>query len=272
MSSRFTAYASPADVDLVSQVEEIAHKAGERLLALYSPSIRPTDRQSMLTAARANEEAAAAGLRAALEQARPDARFSDEQNETSSLPDGEWWVVDTVEGNVNHVHGLSEWCVSIALVRDNVPVLTVIRQPVGDLTFTAVLDGGAFVNDVPLRVSAKNGLDIAVVSTGQAEAGQADTYRRIGESITAMLGSALAVRAQVPSTFPILLVAAGHSDAFWQYEPNLPGVAAGVLLTTEAGGTVSTIDGGPWAPGADTILIAAPGVHAAALDVLGSVS
>lgn len=67
----------------------------------------------------------------------------------------------------------------------------------------------------------------SVVGTGQADAGQADTYRRIGDSITVMLHAALMVRAEVPSTFPALLVAAGHNDAFWQYPPNLPGVAAG---------------------------------------------
>jgi myo-inositol-1(or 4)-monophosphatase len=56
-------------------------------------------------------------------------------------------------------------------------------------------------------------------------------------------------------------VAAGQHDVFWQYEPVLPGVAPGLLLVTEAGGTASRIDGSPWAPGRPDILISAPGVH-----------
>ena len=84
--------------------------------------------------------------------------------------------------------------------------------------------------------------------TGQAEAGQAQTYRRIGDSITAMLSRALLVRATVPSTFPILLVASGHYEIFWQYEPVLPGIAAGALLVSEAGGIVTDIHGQPWRP------------------------
>ena len=118
---------------------------------------------------------------------------------------------------------------------------------------------------------AKRALAAAVVVTGQAEAGQDDTYRRIGESVTAMLGQALLVRAFVPSTFPMLLVAAGQHDVFWQYEPVLPGVAAGALLITEAGGTVSRIDGSAWSPGSPDILAAAPGLHQAAADVLAAV-
>lgn len=272
MPHRFHDSALPADVELIIEVERIASEAGGRLSALYSSKNRPSDRAGMIAAARANEDASTDGLRAALEAARPGAGWVEEEFETSALPAGEWWVVDTVEGNVNHVHGLPEWCVSIALVRDGVPVLAVIRQPAMDVTLSALRDGGAFSNDEPMLVSAKQGLDIAVVSTGQAEAGQADTYRLIGASVEAMLGASLLVRAQVPSTFPILLVAAGHTDAFWQYSPNLPGVAAGVLLVTEAGGTVSTISGDPWSPGADTILLAAPGVHAPARAVLAGVA
>jgi len=79
------------------------------------------------------------------------------------------------------------------------------------------------------------------------------------------------VRASVPSTFPLLLVAAGHNDVFWQYEPVLPGVAAGLLFVTEAGGIVTRIDGSPWRPGSADILAAAPGLHAAAVDVLRAI-
>lgn len=109
------------------------------------------------------------------------------------------------------------------------------------------------------------------MATGQAEAGQTETYRRIGQSITAMLGAALLVRAAVPSTFPLILVASGQNDAFWQYEPVLPGVAAGILLVTEAGGTVSRIDGSPWSPGSSDVLVSTPALHRAAADVLSTV-
>jgi myo-inositol-1(or 4)-monophosphatase len=85
-----------------------------------------------------------------------------------------------------------------------------------------------------------------------------------------MLGHALLVRVFVPSTFPLLLVATGQHDVFWQYEPVLPGVAAGALLVTEAGGTVSRIDGSGWRPGSPDILVAAPALHQAAAAALAS--
>jgi myo-inositol-1(or 4)-monophosphatase len=66
----------------------------------------------------------------------------------------------------------------------------------------------------------------------------------------------------------MLLVATGQHEVFWQYAPVLPGVAAGVLLVSEAGGIVSRVDGSPWQPGSPDILVAAPGVHVAAVAAL----
>ena len=51
----------------------------------------------------------------------------------------------------------------------------------------------------------------------------------------------------------------------------LPGVAAGALLITEAGGTVSRIDGSAWSPGSPDILAAAPALHRAAAGTLATV-
>jgi myo-inositol-1(or 4)-monophosphatase len=257
------------DKDLLPRVVDVARAAGTRLLEAYTPDARPTGRPDMFTAGSRNEELADGGtLRNALARIRPLAGWVEEDAETGPLGDGEWWAVDAVEGNVNHVHGLPDWCVSVTLLRDQTPVLAVVYQPVGDLLYTAARGAGARRNGAALRASRKTDMTAAIAITGQAEADQRDTYRRIGDSITAMLGHALMVKASVPSTFPMLMVAAGQADVFWQYEPVLPGVAAGILLVTEAGGVATRVDGSPWRPGATDILIAAPGLAEAAADVL----
>lgn len=260
------------DQELLYGVIAAANSAGARLAAIFARDARPCSRSEMLAAGARNELAALTGLRERLAALHPDARWVEQDQETSELPLGEWWAVDAVEGNVNHIHGLGEWCVSITLLRDNAVVLTVVRQPIGDLTYTALRGGGAFLNGASLGVSAKTALDAAIVATGQAEAGQAGTHRRIGDSITAMLGQALLVRCTVPSTFPMLLVASGQNDVFWQYSPVLPGIAGGILLVSEAGGTISQIDGSPWRPGSHDVLVATPALHAASVRVLASLS
>jgi myo-inositol-1(or 4)-monophosphatase len=260
------------DRALLEAVVDIATEAGRALEKRYDTAARPAGRADMFRTGTADGQVSLDILRPRLTALRPEARWLTDDYETTALPPGEWWVVDEVEGNVNHVHGLPEWGVTVALVRDGHTVLAVVRQPVGDLTYTALRGAGAHLNGTPLKVCAKTDLDAAIVVTGQAEADRDGTHRRIGESITAMLGRALLVRATVPSTFPMLLVAAGHEDVFWQYEPVLPGVAAGALMITEAGGVVTRIDGTPWTPGADTILVTTAALHPAAVDVLAAIA
>jgi myo-inositol-1(or 4)-monophosphatase len=260
-----------SDTELLPHVVAAVRAAGDRLREQYSTAARPDTRAAMYQAGRAIEAESRAILEAALTRARPGARWAGEEEEDSGapLPDGEWWVADGAEGGVNFVHGLPEWAVSAILIRDNEPVLAVVYQPVGDLTYTAVRGGGAQRNGEPLTTSAKISLDAAIATMSQADGGP-EQNRRTAASIEAMLGRALLVRNTIPTTFPLLAIAAGHYDLFWQYQPDLPGVAAGSLLVTEAGGIATDLRGQPWRPGAPDVLISAPGLHAAALDVLAS--
>jgi myo-inositol-1(or 4)-monophosphatase len=246
----------------------IAEAAGRRLLDAFAPEARPDDGEALLAAVRRNEEIASRGLRETLARLRPGAGWLDGDADREPLADGEWWALDAVEGNVNHVHGLREWGVALTLVRDRAPVAAVVHQALDALTWTALRGGGARCNGRAIRASAKSSLDAAIACTGQAEAGQVETYGRIGGSVSAMLAHVLLVRMSVPATFPLLQLACGQGDVFWQYAPGLSGIAAGLLIATEAGAVASRIDGMPWRPGAGDIVVAAPGLHGAAIDVL----
>ncbi len=253
---------------LLPAMSAIAEEAGRHLLSAFSSDSRPASRDAMLAAMIRNEALVASGLREALAALRPSAGWLDGDDD-SRLPDErEWWVVDAVEGNVNHVHGLHDWGVTIALVRERQPVAAVAYRPLDAVTWTATRGGGTRRNGMSVHISAKTRLDTAIAMTGQAEAGQVGTYTRIGDSVTAMLNQALLVRMSVPSTFLLLQLAEGQGDVFWQYAPSLPGIAAGLLMVTEAGGVASRIDGRPWQLGAPDILLAAPGLHRAAVDAL----
>jgi len=46
------------------------------------------------------------------------------------LPTGELWVVDVMDGAVQYLQGLPQWCVSLTLVQDREPVATVLHSPV----------------------------------------------------------------------------------------------------------------------------------------------
>src|SRR5262245_49009181 len=208
--------------ELLPAVVDAADQGAARLLEAFDPNARPADRTAMYEAGTRIEGASLDAVRKALDGVRPGAQWFDDDVDGRNVPDGEWWIVDGAEGGVNHVHGLPEWGVTVVLVVDRVPRLAVVRQPLGDLTYTAVEGGGAFRNGTRLRVSAKTGLDAAIVTASQA-GNDPEVHARFGRAVAAMSDKALLVRNTIPTTFPLLGVAAGHYDVFWQYEPDLPG-------------------------------------------------
>ncbi|MEV6605876.1 inositol monophosphatase [Kutzneria sp. NPDC051319] len=252
---------------LLTDVTAAVRRAGDALLAEYGENARPTDKNDMALAGRRLDATVTAILEPALSAIRPEARWVDSDQEMSVLAPGEWWAGDPIEGGVNYVHGMDQWSVTVALIRDNLPVLAVVYEPVRGRTWTAVRGGGAFVDRQPLTVSTKKDVDAAFVTTTQPRT----KNRQFGDAMAALLDRALLVRSTVPSTFPQLDVAAGHVDVYWQYECDLIGVAAGVLLVTEAGGVVTNLRGEPWQPGDTDILAAAPGLHGEFLSILRTV-
>ncbi|MFT3717649.1 inositol monophosphatase family protein [Pseudorhodoferax sp.] len=277
-AQRFARHAAThADDDgaLLAAVVAAVRAAGVHMLARFDAQTRtPDDLQGVVAAIHANDDASLAVARELLMAARPNAGWVDDELEGGALSGGEWWVFDPVEGNVNHVHGLPAWGVSATLVRDNVPVLTAVHEPVAGRLYTAVRgSGAAYVNGVPMRPSTKTELKAAIVTTGQARPGETpETHRRLGESITSMLNAALVVRMTVPATFELGMVAAGQIEGFWQYSDVRSGLAAGALLVSEAGGVVTDTRGRPWTLASEDFLASAPGVHGEAVRALSPVA
>ncbi|SEF28751.1 myo-inositol-1(or 4)-monophosphatase [Amycolatopsis pretoriensis] len=252
--------------DVLNTMVQAASEAGQALLASFDPASRPADRAAMYELGTKLEATSTEIVRSALDGV-DGVGWWDEDESGRVVPAGRWWVVDGTEGAVNHVHGLPEWGVTITLVADGQPELTVVRQPIGDLTYTAARGQGAFLNGSRLHVSAKTDLSAAAVTASQAGSSPA-VFTRFAAAFTAMASQALLVRNTIPTTFPLLGLASGQYDVFWQYEPDLPGSAAGSLLALEAGAVVSDLAGGAWDVNSADILVAAPGLHAAALEVL----
>jgi myo-inositol-1(or 4)-monophosphatase len=154
------------------------------------------------------------------------------------------WIIDPVDGTVNFSRGIPLWGISIALMEDQKPVVSVVFLPALGELFTAVKGQGTFLNEVPVRVSATDSLEKAIVSNGDFNVGDwarinaqnLHNFGREAEFCTRVkcLGSAV-----VEGTF----VAAGRLDVFvmtMSYPWDIAGIA---LLITEAGGKVTDLQG-----------------------------
>ncbi|MEV7729637.1 3'(2'),5'-bisphosphate nucleotidase CysQ [Streptomyces sp. NPDC087917] len=264
-----TADVATSDADLLDQTAVALRAAGTALRERFGEVVRYETREEMMHALADNDGAALDVLRPRLTSLRPEAGWVEDELAGGALPDGEWWVVDPAEGNVNHLHALPEWAVTATLVRDNQPVLTVVHLPLTGETYTALAGAGAHLDGRPLRVSSTADLGLGIVATSQARPDEDEAVvQRVGSSITAMLFDALVVRTSVPATLHLVNVAAGRIDAFWQFAGARADLLPGALLVTEAGGRISDAEGRPWTPQSESFLAVAPGIHAGAVATL----
>jgi myo-inositol-1(or 4)-monophosphatase len=153
------------------------------------------------------------------------------------------WIVDPLDGTNNLLRGVPHFATSIGLADDRGPALACIYDPCRDELYTAIRGQGAFVNDRRIEVSRLAVLDGAVIGVGFATLPErrAPTLAQL----PAFAPHVRSLRLFGSAVLDLAYVAAGRFDAVWYQSLHDWDVAAGRLLVTEAGGTVTALDGSP---------------------------
>jgi myo-inositol-1(or 4)-monophosphatase len=188
------------------------------------------------------DHAAEEAIIGVLRDAYPEHGFlAEESGETES--EREYvWVIDPLDGTTNFLHGVPQYCVSIALLQKGVAQQAVVFDPNRNELFTASKGAGAYLNDRRIRVSRLDRVAEALVGTGFPfrEMGNIDEYLRMMKNV--MAGTA-GLRRPGAAALDLAWVAAGRFDAFWEIGLSPWDMAAGALLVREAGGLVADLGG-----------------------------
>jgi myo-inositol-1(or 4)-monophosphatase len=177
------------------------------------------------------------------------------------------WIVDPLDGTTNFLHAIPHFAINIALEREGQVVAGVTYNPATNELFWAEKGKGAFVNDHRLRVAARHRLDEAVLATGIPFLGHGQHARFLKE-LHQISQRVAGVRRFGAAALDLAYVAAGRFDGFWERDLKSWDVAAGLLLVTEAGGKVTTADGGDDMLEAGSILAANLDLHPLVLEKL----
>ena len=253
--------------DILTQMVLAAQDAA----TLVPPRTEPTTFDSwpdFKAALDAVERPVQALLRDRLEQARPGVAWARELDTEVTGGASELWVVDPLDGAVQYLQGLPQWAVSIALVRDGRPVLAVLHSANLNHTYTAALDGGAFLDGMPISPSTKTNLELSLIGTSHPPfvGHQPEAIAATGRAMTALLPVVGAHRNFGPTSWQVADVASGRLDAFWQYGRDAGNLLAASLVASEAGVTVTDADGRPWHAASDSFLAAPASLHAQLLE------
>ncbi len=206
-------------------------------------------------------------LHTELSRARPRFGFLMEESgaKGSDASAPQRWIVDPLDGTTNFLHGLPHFAISIALEDRGEITAGVIYDPVKDEMFWAEKGVGAFLvsgsqKDRRLRVSSRGRTEDCILATGIPFVGHGDQEKFVNE-LNVVMGNTAGVRRWGAASLDLAYVAAGRFDGFWERGLQPWDIAAGLLIVKEAGGYVSTIEGGTAQLDSGSILAANDQLH-----------
>lgn len=221
-----------SDLDLL---KEAAEEAGRIALSFFQKDPRTWFKNNKSPVSEADLEVDGY-LSGVLGSVRPEYGWLSEESADNSLRLScrRTFVVDPIDGTRSFLAGGDEWTIAAAVVEDGRPAAAVVFCPVRKEMFTAVRGGGAFLNDVPISVSQRRGIE------GASMAGPHSIVTN-KQVLAAGLQRADALRSLA---YRLAIVAAGRVDvAAARASANDWDLAAADLLVQEAGGRLTDLAG-----------------------------
>jgi len=146
------------------------------------------------------------------------------------------WVVDPIDGTREFIDGIPEWCVSVGLVEDGVPVAGGVLSPPNGHMIIGAEGTGVVCNGRPAGAADTTDIRGALVLASRSEVKRGEWER--------FFATPIAVRNMGSVAYKLSLVGAGLADATWTLVPkNEWDVAGGAALVRAGGGRVFGVDG-----------------------------
>lgn len=230
------------DATLLDIAVECARTAGALLLERFGTERILATKSTSTDLVSAADLAAEAAIRDLLARHVPDDAIMGEEGDDTPGTSGRRWIVDPLDGTVNFLYGLPQWCVSVAC-EDHVGV---IFDPILDELYTATAAGPAHLNGQALRPTPPDDLAHALVATGFGY----DADRRALQAgiVHQVLPLARDIRRGGSAALDLAWLAAGRLDAYYERGLNLWDIAAGELICARAGLTVQRLEPTPDLP------------------------
>lgn len=187
-------------------------------------------------------------IRQLLAKRRPSDGFVGEEGGVSaSVGSGLSWIVDPLDGTVNFLFGIPQWCVSVAVADAGGVLAGVVYDPNRDELFSATRDGDACLASAdhasslqprssavgPAHASGDGALASAMVATGLYY----DAAVRAAQAkvLEGLVGRVRDIRRFGSAALDLAWTAAGRYDAYFERGVQRWDVAAGALICRRAG-------------------------------------
>jgi myo-inositol-1(or 4)-monophosphatase len=172
-------------------------------------------------------------IRRRVEEMFPEDGFLGEEFGHTAGASGHTWVVDPIDGTAPFVNGMPNWCVSIAVLHDNEPVIGVIHAPCHDELYAAASGRGATLNGRVLTLDPSRTIRNALTGIGAnshvTPEAMADIVRRLLEEGGNFIRNG-------SGALMLAYVASGRLVGYYEPYMHAWDCLAGYCLVKEAGG------------------------------------
>ncbi len=240
-------------IELLAVAEQAARAAARQLLSHQASAHSSIETKSSPTdPVSAADHAAEEAIRGVLAELRPDDAILGEEGDDKVGSTGLRWVVDPLDGTVNYLYGIPQWCVSVACEGE----VGVILDPIRDECFTVIVGERPLLNGQPIAISDCDQLGRALVATGFGY----DPAVRLGQGavVARLVEQVRDIRRAGSAALDLAWTAAGRYDAYFERGVQAWDTAAGLLICEAAGLATRRLDAsGAQGPG---VVVAPPGI------------
>lgn len=173
----------------------------------------------------------------ALEQEFPTHNILSEEAIQINRDSAYTWLIDPLDGTGNYANGNPNYCVSVALLDEDEPVVGVVYAPETDELWTACKGGTARRDGQPITKTDRSAIPESMLMSG---------YDPDGTFLTHFYQDARGVRRLGAAALHLCYLASGSADAIWEHDTYPWDVAAGIVIAEAAGATLTDTVGEPF--------------------------
>ncbi len=225
----------------IEQIIKTVKSAGEIILTAHEQEDYVTAKEGKKNFVTKYDVAVQEYLFKELAKIVPQAEFVGEEGDSDTETTALRFLIDPIDGTTNFMQDYRCSCISVAICKDNEPILGVVYNPYTNEVFSAEKGKGAYLNGKQISVSNRP------LSDGLALFGTSPYHPENTDETFALLRKVFDysrdIRRSGSAAYDICAIACGRCEIFFEKELQPWDYAAGTIILREAGGIAETYDG-----------------------------
>ena len=231
-----------SDLELALYLADVADKIS---MARYRALDLIIETKPDFTPVTETDRAIERSLRDQLAAAHPSDGVIGEEFPNTPASSNRSWIIDPIDATKNYVRGVPVWGTLISLAVDGEPVVGVVSAPAMGRRWWASPEDGAFTQDVDGTVREISVSGVSEISDASFSFSDHVGWEIFGEDALKRITTAVWRSRGYGDFWSHLLVAEGAVDIAIEPELQVYDMAAYIAIVHAAGGTVTSVSGGP---------------------------